>query len=147
MRKYLITSLVAAALAVASFLFLSPLGVGGAKAGASTKDDKPKTVNFIGTWHQIDGDPSAVMTAEISFGAIQINLKTRDSSNVYWLGTFDTDMTDVKAFTMISNGDQDAMANMIFASQDSTKKFTYRDGVLSFDFSILGTTTTVHLTK
>lgn len=143
MRKYIIFALVAVACAVAAFLTLSPIGAGA--TDSKPADDKP--VNFIGTWHQVKGNPDFVMTAEISFGSIQINMKTRDGSNVYWMGTFDTDMTDIKHFTMISTGDQDAMANMIFASQDPTKKFTYRDGTLSFDFTIMGTTTTVHLSK
>jgi len=150
MRKHLITGLVAAVLAVAAFLAFSPLGLGGVKAGASpekTSDDKPKTMNFIGKWHQIEGNPNALMTAEITYGAIQINMRLDGSDNVYWLGTFDTDMTDIQHFTMISVGDQDAMANKIFASQDPTKTFTYSGGVLSFDFTMLGSTTTVRLSK
>lgn len=150
MRKHLITGLVAAVLAVAAFLILSPLGLGGTKAGASgskQSDDKPKTMNFIGKWHQVDGNPDAVMTAEITYGAIQINVHLDGSDNVYWLGTFDTDMTDIQRFTMVSVGDQDAMANKIFASQDPTKTFTYSDGILSFDFTMLGSKTTVRLSK
>lgn len=153
MRKYLISALVAAAFAVATFLTLSPLGLGGAKAGASNAkptDDKPKTVNFIGTWNQVDGNSDIIMRAEISFGSIQVTARTRDSDNVYWMGSFDTDMTDVKQFTMWSMADPDAqkvMQGSLFGSQDHKKKFTYHDGVLSFNFKIMGSTTTVHLTK
>lgn len=117
-------------------------GNGDAKAGAGTK-----TESLVGDWHQIGtGIPSTTMTATITEGAIQITLSMGDTSGIYWLGTF-TDWNTSNSFTTISLGDQDAMALDIFASVDTVKTFTYENGDLSYEFSILGNTTTVHLSK
>lgn len=118
-------------------------GCGGGAHASSLPDD------FTGKWYQTNAKSTGVnMTAEITAGHIQINNVPRSgTSAIYWLGTFDTDKSTSKAFKTKSLGDQDAMAMSIFASQDETKQFTYKDGVISFKYSILGTTSTVKLAK
>jgi hypothetical protein len=87
------------------------------------------------------------MTATIDSGNIHIDLSTGDTSGIYWIGTFPVEKILSDGFTVTSAGDTQAMESDLFASQDSTKTFTYKNGVLSFQFSILGTTRTVHLQR
>jgi hypothetical protein len=103
-------------------------------------------VDMNGTWNQTD-ESSITMTATITGGKISIDMNTGDTSGVYWLGTFPVGKILADGFTVTSAGDTQAMESDLYASQDSTKTFTYKNGVLSFQFSILGTTRTVHLQR
>lgn len=116
----------------------------GSTHGASVST---KPVSLVGEWHQVNSDPSGWMTASISGESIQVNLKGRDSSSVFWMGTFDTHKRTASKYKVVSLGDQDAMRWMITASSESKKTFTYDHGVLSFQFSALGSSTTIHMTK
>lgn len=128
--------------AIASISVLAACGGSHKDAEAAT----PKTL--LGGWHQEKRNETGVyMTADIRPGTIQIDMETRSSSSIYWLGGFDTDEDPSKPFETISMGDSDALALELFGSQDKTKKFTYKDGVISFKFKMLGTTTTVSLVK
>lgn len=109
-------------------------------------DNKPP-INLIGKWHQTKTENDILMEATISSGSIQIDMKTRDSNSIYWMGSFDTSKNSSSSFEIVSKGDQDAMSMSIFGSQDKTKKFTYIDGDLSFKFTMMGTTSTIHLSK
>lgn len=103
--------------------------------------------SFVGEWHQVNSNPAGWMTASISGESIQVNLRTRDSSSIFWMGTFDTSKKPVGKFEIVSLGDQDAMKWKILASTESKKTFVYDNGDLSFDFSMAGTSTVVHLKK
>jgi hypothetical protein len=107
-----------------------------------------KTVSLIGEWRQSDsGIPDIYMTAKVDADSIQVNIKMKDSEGIYWLGTFDTDQDLSKPVEIVSQADQDAMKMSIFSSTDKTKVFSYENGYLSYKFSIMGITTTVHLSK
>lgn len=117
--------------------------------GSANASDGPVPKTFAGDWHQVKSGLSGFyMTAEISAGSIQIDLKTRDNTKGhFWLGTFEGDRSTAKPSTFVSVGDQDAMSLEIFASSEKTKKFTYKNGRLSYQFSIMGAETTVYLAK
>lgn len=120
----------------------------GGSAGASgTSHTTPKTL--VGRWVQSnDLDNDVIMKATVSKGnTIQVNMQARDSTSIYWLGSFKSNKNPRSSFNVISRGDQDAMSMSIFGSVDSTKRFKYKNGDLSFEFSMLGTTSTVHLKK
>jgi hypothetical protein len=106
-------------------------------------------VSLVGHWSQSKSGISSIkMDAEISpDGKITITEKMTDTSGVYWLGSFDTTYHETPLFKVISTGDVSAMASDLFASQDASKTFTYDHGDLSFPFSIMGMSTTVHLTR
>lgn len=116
----------------------------GSSHGASVST---QPVSLIGEWHQVNSNPSGWMTASISGESIQVNLRGRDSSSIFWLGTFDTHKRSTSKYKIVSLGDQDAMKWQITASTESKKTFTYDHGVLSFEFSALGSSTTIHMTK
>jgi hypothetical protein len=115
----------------------------GSSHGASV-NARPESL--VGEWHQVNSNPNGWMTASISGESIQVNLRGRDSSSIFWLGSFDTHRSANK-FKVVSLGDQDAMKYKIAASDESQKTFTYDHGVLSFEFSALGSSTTIHMTK
>jgi len=116
-------------------------------SGGASSTQIPKSL--VGQWYQTNElDSGVIMQASVNRdNTIQINMKTRDSSNIYWLGSFESNRTPKSSFVTTSQADQDALSMSIFGSRDSTKKFTYNRGDLSFKFTMLGSTSTVHLQK
>lgn len=142
MRKTLLTTLGI----LASISLLSA-------CGGSTEASEMKVLDsLVGEWHQINADEVGVdMVATVNPASIQIDVKTREGSHsVYWLGTFETDQDLSKKIDIVSNADSDAQMQMdasIFGSQSKTKQFTYENGELTFEFTIMRTTSTVRLQK
>lgn len=142
MRKTLIIPVAA----LASISLLTACG------GSSDSDSKaPKS--FVGDWYQTNSsDDGVYMTASVSANdSIQITMKTRDSSAVYWMGSFQvSDKKTSDSFKLESKADPDAqkwMASSIFGSQDKSKMFEYKNGDISYKFTMVGVTKTVHLSK
>lgn len=144
-RTYLVISAIIAMVVGAGIYFT----VSGADASAKNVHDTKTTYSLIGKWHQVGtGANGILMEASVSAGAIQINLKTRDDvSNIYWQGTFDTEGDPAGSYEIISQGDPDAMTRSVFGSRDKNKLFDYNNGDLSFKFTMMGTTSTIHLAK
>jgi uncharacterized protein YfaP (DUF2135 family) len=104
------------------------------RSDGSAEVDIP--VSLTGKWHQTEGPKNVRMTAEIYGGSIQIDMESREATYPYWLGTFDSDRNTRKPFKVVSIGDPDAMSQSIFGSNEKTKPFTYKDGLISFEFSM-----------
>jgi hypothetical protein len=117
----------------------------GSSHGASSSDKNPATL--VGEWSQVNASSDGWMMASISGDSIQVNLRGRDSSSIFWMGSFDTSRRPSGKFKVVSLGDQDAMKWDITASTEQQKTFTYDSGVLSFEFSAMGSSTTVLMTK
>lgn len=114
----------------------------------SVAQDESGPVSLNGTWTQSSsGIPDIKMTASVSDDRISITMNTGSDSGTYWVGSFDTLLTKSQSFTVTSAGDVSAMESDLLASQDSSKVFTYKNGDLSFPFSIMGVSTTVHLQR
>lgn len=108
----------------------------------------PIPSSMIGDWHQVSsGLPKAVMNASITESKIEITLTMQNTTGIFWTGTFDTSQSTDKPFATVSKGDVEAMTMEMYASSEKTKLFTYKDGELSFQFSIMGVSTTVFLSK
>jgi len=114
-------------------------------ASASTTTSKP--VQLVGTWIQTSGMSNVTMTATITDNNISIEMGANNETGLYWVGTFDTSPRYERQFVITSVGDTDAMRSKLLASLDSTKDFTYKDGDLSFHFSIMGVSSVVHLKR
>lgn len=142
-KKFAILCFVALGSALAAFLAFFALGLSNAEASPS------RPVQLIGTWNQTSGMPGTTMTAVVSPEKIEIFVVMvgQNTSGLYWSGTLDTIVRMGPEFTLNSTGDTKLMATKLFASQDGSKTFTYKDGELSFQFSMLGVTSTVHLTR
>ena len=69
------------------------------------------------------------------------------TKSLYWIGTYEAPTSAVDEFKWTSKGDTEAMSSALMASQDETKDFSYKDGVLSYKASAMGTTKTVEMKK
>jgi c-di-AMP phosphodiesterase-like protein len=125
-------------LAVIAVLIIAALSI---TACGSSTPAKPKTLN--GTWTTVDKNEDGTFTAVINKDRIAVVLGDDDSSSIYWVGSFPK-MTSDK---VVSEGNTEVMDASIFGSGDKTKVFSYKGGQLAFKFTMMGTTTTVHLKK
>lgn len=110
----------------------------------ASSSSAPKVV-LDGVWVTEDDK----FTATIKNNAITILWKLDETSNgLYWVGDFqsqinaDSDSTDI-----VSTANRSKLDRSLVGSQDSTKEFTHQDDHLSFNFSIMGVTKTVVLSK
>lgn len=138
-------------LSIAIFFIAVPILVYFVASGSgdgTSKDVIPKSM--VGTWYQTNKMKSGItMQASVSLGGtIQIDMKAGDSSNIYWMGSFEYDEDPQTDFNTLSQADSDAqkvMAGSLFGSQDSKKSFTYKNGELSYEFTMMGVDKTIHL--
>jgi len=122
---------------------LLAVGFMGFKANGAEAPHTLKTpVELTGSWHQTPDDNLPVnMTAEITPNHIQIFMRYSNVvSGLYWDGTFETNQTK-SSFKVVSTSDEQGL------SQDQTKIFSYENGVISYDFAMLGKDYTVHLSR
>lgn len=146
-RKALIATVIAMASGLIVFLMGNVV-----TSSAKTDDGKPNPL--FGSYHQINNDiPDTTMTATIAENSIVIVLKLEsheegdaDPAGTYWAGTFDTDNKS-DSFITASLADSKELSYSVLGSQDRTKTFTYDQGIISFNFSIMGQSTTVQLSK
>jgi hypothetical protein len=112
-------------------------------SGAATKVT-PADLN--GAWASADAN-GTTFEAAISDNLIEINLASSGTKALYWKGTLPLGSDSTADFTVTSAADTDALSGSILGSQDPTKTFTYSAGKLKFDFSAMGVTKTVELSK
>lgn len=95
-----------------------------------------------GEWSYSDGDFE--MAAQIINGEIEINFVSDNSTDLYWIGTFQsTELND--GDEVVSEGYTDQMDAALLASTDDTKTFTYTDNKLTYEFTMTGNTRTIEL--
>lgn len=98
-----------------------------------------------GHWVTVDASEDGNFEATISGDHIEINFaatKDDDTTALYWDGTFPAGSDKI-----VSQGNVKKMSSALLASQDKTKTFDYKNGELSFPFSMMGVSSTVHLKK
>lgn len=118
--------------------------------GSSNTTYASVPTKLTGDWHQVsNGIDDTYMTASVYAGSIQVWMRSRSDTEIYWMGTFDSSKSTKSSFKTLSLGDQDAMALSLFGSGSEKKSFQYKNGVLSFKFSFAARhkTTTVKLVK
>lgn len=99
-----------------------------------------KTRSYDGVWKS-DGD--FIFVAKISDGHIRVVWEVDDStSGIYWDGTFPS-----KGTKIVSKGVRDTLDASLVGSSDNTKKFTYKNGKLSFDFHAMGMKRRINLER
>ena len=91
----------------------------------------------------------AYQAATIDGETITINWVTNneDTKSLYWVGSFEAPTSGAESHSWTSKRDQEATESAMLASGDETKKFTYENGEISYEAGIMGTTTTVRLSK
>ena len=150
MKKKLVAIMMISAIA----LTFSACGGNSDNAGASDKaaseevKEPEEPTDLTGTWQSEENDGS-YQEAVISEDSIEINWVSDggDTKSIYWIGTYEAPTEAVDEYSWTSERNKEETDTALLASTDDTKEFTYKDGVISYEASALGTTTTVELSK
>ncbi|MBU3105812.1 hypothetical protein KPL41_17160 [Clostridium gasigenes] len=70
-----------------------------------------------------------------------------DTKSLYWAGSFVAPTAADEPYSWTSENDHSKTKSSLLASSDDTKTMTYQNGILSYEASAMGTTTTVKLKK
>ncbi len=107
-----------------------------------------KTKDLTGTWKSQNNNGSyqeAIITEDtIKINWISDNGKTK---SIYWIGTFAAPSEPASEYSWTSKKDKNETDAALFASTDDTKDFTYKNGIISYEVSALGSTTILELKK
>ncbi|MCB2361986.1 hypothetical protein [Clostridium estertheticum] len=127
-------------------------GKGDNAPASSTESKTPKKqiTDLTGEWKQSNSkSDDAYQAATISGDAIVIYWVSDngDTKSVYWAGSFVAPRTANEAYIWASKNDHSKTDSAMLASTDDSKTMTYKNGVLSYTASAMGTTTTVKLQK
>ena len=114
----------------------------------SEEKEPEEPTDLTGTWQSEENDGS-YQEAVISDDRIEINWVSDggDTKSIYWIGTYEAPTEAVDEYSWTSERNKEETDTALLASTDDTKEFTYKDGVISYEASALGTTTTVKLSK
>ena len=153
MKKKILTAMIAAVLAA----MLTACGGGTANtdtaagsAAAQAQEEVKQPADLTGEWKQTNSaSDTDYQTAVITGDTIEIYWvsETDESKSLYWAGTFTAPTTADEPYTWESTNDHTKTDSAILASTDETKSFTYENGQISYEVSMLGTTKTTHLEK
>lgn len=110
--------------------------------------EKKEPLDLTGTWKSEEVEGS-YQEATISDSAIEINWVSDggNTKSLYWAGTYVAPTESTDEYSWVSENDKEKTGTALLASSDDTKDFTYKDGVISYEASAMGTTKKVELTK
>ncbi|MDJ0306783.1 hypothetical protein [Dehalobacter sp.] len=106
--------------------------------------------NLAGEWKQTNSkSKDSYQAASINGNIIEIYWISNngDTKSLYWAGSFVAPTTADEPYKWDSENDHSKTNNAMLASSAGTKTITYQNGILSYEASALGTTTTVKLEK
>ena len=112
----------------------------------SKQEEGKEPLDLTGTWTQENAGDS-YQEAVITDDTINIYwISDSDSTrSIYWAGTYKVPSESVDGYEWTSERDAAKTDFALLASPDDTKNFTYKDGKISYEVSMLGTTATMHL--
>lgn len=116
--------------------------------GCSSKEKE--IPNLTGEWKQENSESEAsYQSATITNDTITIHWVSDngDTKSLYWAGSFVAPTTADEPYSWDSENDHSKTENSLLASSDDIKTITYKDGILSYEVSAMGTTKTVKLKK
>lgn len=148
MRRYALTALAVLSLALVGCT--SPGSAGGSDAPPAVEAEPQETApaDLTGSWTQTNNeDPERYQTAEITGDAMTVTWVAPDQTALYWAGSFDAPTDAAEPYVWDSVNDTAQTENALLASSADSKPFTYEDGVISYEVSALGVTTTVRLER
>lgn len=117
---------------------------------AESKSQKKQAPDLTGNWKQTNSkSASSYQVATINGDTIEIYWvsDSGDTKSLYWVGSFIAPSTADEPYKWDSKNDHNKTQSAVLASSDDTKTMTYQNGVLSYEVSAMGTTTTVKLEK
>lgn len=111
----------------------------------SSPSPELEPLSLDGKWKQSNSNAEDAWQAiTIAKDTIEIYwISDGDTRSIYWIGSYVPPKTADDAYKWVSKRDKKKTDNAILASSDATKKFTYEDGVLSYEVSLMGTARTV----
>lgn len=123
--------------------------VGGAGFLRYVLRDRTVPPDLWGEWRDDGGDEDSFHGIFISGDTIEIYWVTEGglSTSLYWAGSYEAPPDGNEPYTWESVCDEERTAAAQLAANESTKTFTYFNGVLSYDAAILGVRTTIEARK
>ena len=118
--------------------------------GNGGKTSKKKIPDLMGGWKQENSKSNdSYQVATISGDTITIYWisDNGDTKSLYWAGSFVAPTIAEEPYSWTSKNDCSKTEGALLASNDDTKTMTYQNGILSYEVSAMGTTTTVKLKK
>ncbi|PRB67144.1 hypothetical protein [Arthrobacter sp. MYb213] len=106
--------------------------------------------DLTGDWKQTNSQSEdAYQVATVRDEVITIDWVTNngDTKSTYWVGTFEAPTTLQEPYIWSSKRDKKATDTALLASTSDSKEFTFDNEQISYEAGILGTTTTVRLSK
>lgn len=104
----------------------------------------PKPIDLTGEWTSGESTAGTKFLAHIKNNTVLVEMSATDGFSNLWYGTFDILQPGEKK--MVSKAILDD--NVFVLSNAETKDFRYQDdGSLQFDFSVMGTRTTITLKR
>ena len=131
-------------------LLVSMLAACGGSTENAAKQEPPTPPDLTGEWKQTNSNSEdAWQSAEIAGDTIEVYWVSDngEAKALYWAGTYTAPTTADEPYTWQSQNDKDKTGTALLASGDDEKKFSYADGVLSYEVSAMGVTQTVKLEK
>lgn len=138
-------------LLLASMLALSMGACTKSKEGTqdiNTESQKEEPTSLIGIWKS-EVNNSSYQEAVISESSIEINWVSDNgkTKSLYWSGTYSEPTEKTDNYTWISENNKQQTDAALMASGDDTKEFTFKNNVISYEVSALGTTKTMELSQ
>lgn len=133
---------------IVTILLLSACGLAGQQPQQTEEPATPP--DLIGEWKQTNSNSDdSWQAATISNDTIEIYWVSDDGNTkaLYWAGTFAAPETADEPYSWESENDKEKTGMALLASGDDIKKFTYNDGVISYDVSAMGVTQQIKLER
>lgn len=146
MKKLIIISL-CVALLIPTFIGCSSTKL---NSNNSSNTVENKIPDLTGEWKQENSESNdSYQTATINNDTITIYWVSDNGNtkSLYWAGSFIPPTTSDEPYSWDSKNDHSKTDSSLLASTDDTKTITYQDGILSYEASAMGTTTTIKLKK
>lgn len=123
--------------------------VGGAGFLRYILRDQTVPPDLWGEWRDTSKDEDSFHGIFISGDTIEVYWVTEGglSTSLYWAGSFEAPPDGKEPYSWESVCDEERTAAAQLAANESTKTFTYFNGVLSYDAAILGVSTTIEARK
>lgn len=135
-------------------LALTLAGCGGATEqdtdDSGVQEEQAQPLDLTGSWKQVNkNSEDSWQEAVIDDGAITINWVSNggDTKSLYWAGTYEAPTSDTESYSWVSENDTSQTDKALLASTSETKDFKYDNGVLSYEATAMGTTTTVKMER
>lgn len=117
-------------------------------AAPTTEEAPPaEPLDLTGHWKQVNSATAeeSWMEAQIADGVVEVHLvyDGGDTKSLFWAGTYLAPTEPGESYSWESQNDHTKTDGSILGSSSETKTFTYADGQLSWEFSMMGTTSVI----